>query len=160
MALCRRRELGVGGAGGQQRNRLTDFRGDTLYIWCYSAESIAAADLPFLQLEDEQHDFTVPVKLETGDGDIPAKRWFQLRLPLSEFETASIHPFEARQLHSLYFSQGADDKPHTLIIDEIKIDDRSAASPLAPELEEAFLDPPRMYKRKATTVTSTLVGIR
>ena len=117
------------------RNRPTDFHGDTLYIWCYSAEPIAAADLPFLQLEDEQHDFTVPVKLGAGDGDIPAKRWFQLRLPLSEFETASIHPFEARELHSLYFSQGAaDDKPHTLIIDEIKIDDRSEASPLAPEL--------------------------
>ncbi|MGA7375930.1 MAG: glucoamylase family protein [Candidatus Sulfotelmatobacter sp.] len=117
------------------RNRLTDFHGDTLYIWCYSPETIPAADLPSLQLEDEQHDFTIPVKLDTGDGDIPAKRWFQLRLPLSGFETASIHPFEARQLHSLYFSQGAaDDKPHTLIIDEIKIDDRSAASPLAPEL--------------------------
>jgi hypothetical protein len=117
------------------RNRQTDFHGDTLYIWCYSPEAIPAADLPSLQLEDEQHDFTIPIKLDTGDGDIPAKRWFQLRLPLSEFETASIHPFEARQLHSLYFSQGAaDDKPHTLIIDEIKIDDRSAASPLAPEL--------------------------
>ena len=125
------------------RNRLTDFRGDTLYIWCYSPEAIPAADLPFLQLEDEEHDFTVPVKLDTGDGDVPAKRWFQVRLPLSEFETASIHPFQARELHSLYFSQGvADDTPHTLIIDEIKIDDRSAASPVAPELRS----PPRSPK--------------
>jgi exo beta-1,2-glucooligosaccharide sophorohydrolase (non-reducing end) len=119
------------------RNRLTDFRGDTLYLWCYSPEPFPAADLPFLQLEDEQHDFTVPVKLDIS-GDVPAKRWFQVRLPLSEFETASIHPFQARELHSLYFSQGAaDDAPHTLIIDEIKIDDRSAASPVAPEVRSA-----------------------
>jgi exo beta-1,2-glucooligosaccharide sophorohydrolase (non-reducing end) len=88
------------------RNRLTDFRGDTLYMWCYSPETIPAADLPLLQLEDEQHNFTVPVKLETISGDVPAKRWFQVRLPLSEFETASVHPFQARELHSLYFSQG------------------------------------------------------
>ncbi|MGB9286960.1 MAG: hypothetical protein WCB59_23330, partial [Candidatus Sulfotelmatobacter sp.] len=113
------------------RNRLTDFRGDTLYMWCYSPEAIPAANLPMLQLEDEQHNFTVPVKLEAISGDVPAKRWFQVRLPLSEFETASVHPFQARSLHSLYFSQGAaDDTLHTLIIDEIKIDDRTSATPV------------------------------
>jgi len=38
----------------------------------------------------------------------------------------------------VYFSQGAtDDAPHTLIIDEIKIDDRSAASPVAAEVRAA-----------------------
>jgi len=130
------------------RNRLTDFRGDTLYMWCYSPEAIPAANLPLLQLEDEQHSFTVPVKLETISGDVPAKRWFQLRLPLTEFETASVHPFQARELHSLYFSQGAaDDTPHTLIIDEIKIDDRTAATPVAPEVRS----PPRSPKNVQAT---------
>jgi hypothetical protein len=122
------------------RNRLTDFRGDTLYIWCYSPETIPAADLPTLQLEDEEHDFTVPVKLEPASGDVPAKKWFQIRLPLSEFATASVHPFQARELHSLHFGQGnADDTPRTLIIDEVKIDDKSAASPVAAEVRS----PPR-----------------
>jgi hypothetical protein len=117
------------------RNRPTDFHGDTLFIWCYSPDVIPAADLPALQLEDESHDFTAPVKLETTAGDIPAKRWVQIRLPLSEFETASIHPFEARELHSLHFSQSVtDDTPHTLVIDEIKIDDSSVASPVALEV--------------------------
>jgi exo beta-1,2-glucooligosaccharide sophorohydrolase (non-reducing end) len=117
------------------RNRLTDFRGDTLYMWCYSPETIPAADLPTLQLEDEEHDFTVPVKLEAGSGDVPAKKWVQIRLPLSEFATASVHPFQARELHSLHFGQGdADDTPRTLIIDEVKIDDKSAASPVAVEV--------------------------
>jgi len=117
------------------RNRPTDFRGDTLYLWCYSPEAIPAADLPFIQLEDEQHDFTAPLKLDGIAGDMPAKHWVQIRLPLNEFETASIHPFQPRALHSVHFGQSeADNAPHTLIIDEIKIDDKSIASPVAPEV--------------------------
>lgn len=120
------------------RNRLTDFRGDTLYMWCYSPEGIPADDLPFIQLEDERHNFTAPLTLDGITGDMPAKRWVQLRLPLSEFVTASIHPFQARELHSVHFGQAAaDDTPRTLIIDEIKIDDRNAASPVAPEVRSA-----------------------
>jgi len=117
------------------RNREADFRGDTLYIWCYSPDGIPAADLPFIQLEDKEHDFTAPVKLDGIAGDLPAKRWVQVRLPLAEFMTASIHPFQARELHSVHFGQSAaDDTPRTLIIDEIKIDDKSAATPVAPEV--------------------------
>jgi hypothetical protein len=120
------------------RNRLTDFRGDTLYMWCYSPEGIPADDLPFIQLEDEDHNFTAPVTLDGITGDMPAKRWVQIRLPLSDFATASIHPFQARRLHSVHFGQAAaDDTPRTLIIDEIKIDDRNAASPVAPEVRSA-----------------------
>jgi hypothetical protein len=116
------------------RNRPTAFDGDTLYLWCYSPQAFPADDLPALQLEDEEHDFTAPVKLSIS-GDVPAKHWFQVRLPLSEFQTASIHPFQPSRLHSLHFSQSvADDAPHTLIIDEIKIDDKSESSPVAPEV--------------------------
>src|SRR6202050_3033453 len=89
------------------RNRPTDFRGDTLYMWCYSPDAFSADDLSFLQLEDEEHNFTAPVKLDGIEGDVPAKRWFQIRLPLSEFETASIHPFQAREIHRLYFTPDA-----------------------------------------------------
>ncbi len=117
------------------RNRPTDFRGDALYIWCYSAEAIPASDLPFIQLEDEEHDFTAPVKLDGLAGDVPAKRWVQLRLPLNQFATASIHPFQLHGLHSVHFGQSSsDDTPHTLIIDEIKIDDRSVSLPVAREV--------------------------
>jgi hypothetical protein len=116
------------------RNRQTDFHGDTLYIWCYSPEAIPATDLPSIQLEDEQHDFTAPITLDGPSGDVPAKRWVQLRLPLSEFATASVHPFQPHRLHSVHFGQSAiDNTPRTLIIDEIKIDDKSDASPVAPE---------------------------
>jgi exo beta-1,2-glucooligosaccharide sophorohydrolase (non-reducing end) len=117
------------------RNRPTDFDGDTLYLWCYSPQAFSADDLPFLQLEDEDHDFTAPVKLNSIADEVPAKHWFQVRLPLSEFQAASIHPFQASRLHSLHFSQSvADDTPHILIIDEIKIDDKDAASPVSTEV--------------------------
>ncbi len=120
------------------RNRPTDFHGDTLYMWCYSPEEIPAADLPFIQLEDEDHNFTAPVTLDGIAGDMPAKHWVQLRMPLSDFTTASIHPFQASELHSVHFGQSAaDNKPRTLIVDEIKIDDRSMASPVAPEVRSA-----------------------
>jgi hypothetical protein len=130
------------------RNRLTDFRGDTLYIWCYSAEEIPAADLPFIQLEDDDHNFTGPVKIEGLTGNVPAKRWVQMRLPLSEFSTASVHPFKFQSLHSIHFGQNAaDDTPRTLIIDEIKIDDKSTASPVAPEVKSP---PPAPQNVRAT----------
>ena len=120
------------------RNRSLDFRGDVLYMWCYSPEPIPASDLPVIQLEDEEHDFTAPLKLDGITGDLPAKRWVQVRLPLDKFTTASIHPFQPRKLHSLHFGQStSDDTPRTLIIDEIKIDDRSAASPVSPEVRNA-----------------------
>ncbi|HEY1660746.1 MAG TPA: glucoamylase family protein [Candidatus Sulfotelmatobacter sp.] len=117
------------------RNRPTDFDGDTLYLWCYSPQAFSADDLPFLQLEDEQHDFTAPLKLHSATDEIPAKHWFQIRMPLSEFQTASIHPFHPSQLHSLHFSQSeSDNAEHTLIIDEIKIDDKSMSSPVSTEI--------------------------
>ena len=124
------------------RNRPTDFRGDTLYLWCYSAEVIPAADLPSIQLEDEEHDFTAPVKLDGLAGDVPAKRWVQVQLPLNKFTTASIHPFQLNALHSIHFSQAAaDDTPRTLIIDEIKVDDRSIVSPLVAEVSSSMQAP-------------------
>jgi hypothetical protein len=120
------------------RNRPTNFLGDTLYMWCYAPQAIPAADLPAIQLEDEEHNFTAPLKLDGIAADIPAKHWIQVRLPLAEFQTASVHTFQARQLHSIYFSQSeTDNTPRTLIIDEIKIDDREMASPVAPEIRKA-----------------------
>jgi hypothetical protein len=106
------------------RNRPVDFQGDTLYFWCYSPETIPAADLPMVQLEDEEHNFSAPTAIDRFLGDLPAKKWVQVKLPLSEFRSASVHPFVARRLHGLYFLQGApDDTPRTLIVDEIKIDE-------------------------------------
>jgi exo beta-1,2-glucooligosaccharide sophorohydrolase (non-reducing end) len=105
-------------------NRPAEFRGDTLSFWCFSAEPIAAKDLPQIELLDAAHNFTAPLAFGKSAGNLPAGRWVQIRIPLRRFSSASIRPFDSRQLHSIFFSQGApDDKPHTLIIDEIRIDD-------------------------------------
>jgi len=124
------------------RNRPTDFRGDTLYIWCYSPEPIPAAGLPLVQLEDGHHNFTNALKLDGLTGDLPAKRWVQLHISLAEFTTASIHPFDVHQLHSIHFGQSAaDDTPRTLILDEIKIDDQSVAAPVSPQIRSVPSSP-------------------
>ncbi len=51
------------------------------------------------------------------------------RIPLREFTIGSIHQFEANRTAKIIFGQAtADAKEHTLIIDEIKIDDNAAAA--------------------------------
>jgi exo beta-1,2-glucooligosaccharide sophorohydrolase (non-reducing end) len=119
-------------------NRPADFHGDTLSFWCYSSEPINAADLPQVQLLDDAHNFTAPVSIGESIAGVPQGQWTQVRIPLRRLESASIRPFDPRQLHSVFFIQGASDgKQHTLIVDEIRIDNDvppaqlGAISPLA-----------------------------
>jgi len=57
-------------------------------------------------------------------GNLPAGRWVQVRVPLSEFRTGSIYAFRPQYLQNIVFLQGkADGALHTLILDEIGIDD-------------------------------------
>ena len=110
------------------RNRYPTFLGDTLFFWLYSPEPIPAGDLPLLWISDAQHNFSVSLPLEKFAAGIPAKKWVQVRIPLAQFVTASIHPLDPHQLKSITLSQNsANGKAHTLILDEIKIDDASAA---------------------------------
>ncbi len=110
-------------------NRPADFHGDTFSFWCYSAQPIASADLPQVELLDAVHNFTAPISLGKFVGDVPKGKWTQVRIPLRRFASASIRPFDPRQLHSVFFVQGAaDDKPHTLIVDEMRIDNDTLAA--------------------------------
>jgi len=115
------------------RNRLVQFQGDTLYFWCYSQQGIAAADLPLVRLEDAGRNFSSPLSLGEFAGDLPVGRWVQVRIPLSRFVTASIHDFSAQNLRIIVFSQNiADGAKHTLVIDEIRIDSKEAATSWPP----------------------------
>ena len=110
-------------------NRPADFRGDTLSFWCYSAKPVAAADLPLIQLTDDEHDFTERLPLSQFVHDLTPGEWKRVKIPLRLFATESIHPFDPRQLHSIFFAQGtADNTPHTLIVDEIRIDNEPLPS--------------------------------
>ncbi|HMD39297.1 MAG TPA: glucoamylase family protein [Candidatus Acidoferrum sp.] len=105
------------------RNRQPTFLGDTLLLWLYSPQAISAADLPMLRLSDDLEDFSAPLPLGKFAAGIPANKWVQVKIPLNQFVTASIHPLDAHRLKSITLNQSSSDaKPHTLLLDEIKID--------------------------------------
>ena len=115
------------------RNRFPEFKGHNLYFWCFAQEAIAAADLPMivlsstsegLQVAEFPSAFSGPLPLGTLAGDIPAGKWIQVRIPLSDFRTGSIYEFRPEYLRNVIFHQGRPDAtPHTLIIDEIQVGD-------------------------------------
>ena len=115
------------------RNRYPEFQGSDLYFWCFAPEAIPAADLPLitlsntgegLEVAESLGSFSVSLPVSRFSGDLPARRWVQIRIPLSEFHTGSIYEFQSKYLRSIIFHQGqADGKRHTLFLDEIRIDD-------------------------------------
>ncbi|MEQ7873956.1 glucoamylase family protein [Sphingomonas sp. ASV193] len=123
------------------RNRPTRWAGTTLYVWAWSDESIAARDLPQLALVDSltkdwSNNPTAPLPLSQFSGDIPARRWVRLAVPLTRFKGTNIDGFDPSRVSKLVFSQGAasDGRPHTLVLDDIRIqpDPGPAAAPPAP----------------------------
>lgn len=131
------------------RNRFPEFRGNALSLWCFAAQAVATADLPLLTLSNAREglqvaqfpgSFSEAVPLGKFSGDIPAGRWVQIRIPLAEFRSASIYEFQPRYLQNIIFHQNRPDGlRHTLILDEIRIDDaevgvggRTASNPLTP----------------------------
>lgn len=128
------------------RNRFPEFEGHNLYFWCYAPQAIAANDLPMLVLSNRSQGlqvaefpgaFTEPLALGKFAGDLPAGKWVQVRIPLSEFHTGSIYEFRPQDLQSVVFHQGrTDDARHVLILDEIRLGDdppAEAASLSVPE---------------------------
>jgi hypothetical protein len=115
------------------RDREISFIGGNLFFWCYSADGIAARALPEIRISDTNSQFSRALKLREFIGDLPANHWTQVKIPLAEFATASIHDLNPNLLESVVFTQDeADKSPHTLIVDEIKIDtDNATASPSA-----------------------------
>jgi hypothetical protein len=83
-------------------NRLPELAGRNLYLWCYAPQAMSAADLPLvilsnaregLQVAEFPGSFTEPVSLGKFAGGLPAGRWIQVKIPLSEFRAASIYSF-------------------------------------------------------------------
>jgi exo beta-1,2-glucooligosaccharide sophorohydrolase (non-reducing end) len=126
------------------RNREIRFEGDTLSFWCYTPAAIAAAALPVLRVLDTGFNFSAPLRWESFGGDLPARQWTQVKIPLAKFATASIQALDPQRMQSIVFGQGAaDGAAHALIIDEIEIE-RSGA------LESKIVRPatPRIFEAK------------
>lgn len=115
------------------RNRYPGMSGSNLYLWLRAAQPVRAADLPMLMLSTSARglqvaefpaSFTEPLPLGKYAGDLAAGKWVQVRIPLPDFKTASIYSFLAQHVQSVIFMQGnADSAKHTVIVDEIRIDD-------------------------------------
>ena len=115
------------------RNRYPEFSGHNLYFWCYAVTAIAAEDLPMivlsnrgegLQVAEFPAAFSEPLALGKIAGSIPAGKWTQVRIPFSEFHSASIYDLRPQDLQNIVFQQGRPDGVrHTLIIDEIRVGD-------------------------------------
>ena len=120
------------------RNRFPSMAGSNLYFWLYAPQAIAANDLPDIALSSTQQGlqvaqfppaFSKPIALGRFAGNIAAGSWQPVRIPFSEFETASIYEFHPDQLQNIIFVQAkTDGVRHVLILDEIRTDDDSAAS--------------------------------
>jgi exo beta-1,2-glucooligosaccharide sophorohydrolase (non-reducing end) len=110
------------------RNREINFVGSNLYLWCFSPEGTPATALPVLRIVDTNGQFSGPLNLQALSADLPPGRWVQIKIPLDRFSSASLLALDPHRLQSIIFSQGiADNTPHTLILDEIKIADAGAA---------------------------------
>ncbi len=123
------------------RNRPPELSGGNLYFWCFAPQAIAADALPSLVLSSSQGglqvaefpaSFTEPLPMGKVIGDLPAGRWIEVRIPLSEFRTASIYRFNPQYLQNVVFHQGrADSVQHTLIVDEFRVGDDPPSSSAA-----------------------------
>src|SRR5215471_5076547 len=115
------------------RNRFPEFAGHNLYFWCFAPQAIAAADLPYLilstareglQVAEFPASFTEDLPVGNFAGDLPARKWVRVRIPLSAFHSASIYDFHPERLQNIVLHQGrADGIRHTLMLDEFRIDD-------------------------------------
>jgi len=107
----------------QWRDRTVDFPGTDLWIWVCAPDGIRARNLPRLALRDASANFTQPLDLGEFAHDLAPGKWTRVRIPLAAFRTASLHAFEPHRLSTLVFVQGvADSAPHTLFLDDIRIE--------------------------------------
>jgi hypothetical protein len=115
------------------RDRTIEFPGANLWIWVWSPDPVPAVDLPHLAIRDVAGNFSSPLDLAGFAHDVPARMWTRLRVPLSAFRQASVNPLHPHQLDRLVFIQGkADGAPHTLYLDDIRIEDDPPAHQPAP----------------------------
>jgi hypothetical protein len=105
------------------RNRDLYFRGDTLYIWCFSDTILTGSALPLLAVRDSNGAFSSPLNLRPFVNSIAANHWTRLAIPLRAFATASIIVFDPHRIQALVFTQnGTDGVSHRVLLDEIRID--------------------------------------
>jgi len=105
-----------------------DRSGHTLSFWAFSETDLSADQSPLVRLTDANGGGTPGIRLIGMLEELPARTWVRVRLPFESF--VGIHnptrnrPFDPRRITTITIGQGLDDgRPHTLSLDDIKIDD-------------------------------------
>jgi hypothetical protein len=127
------------------RDREILFDGDTLSFWIYSPEAIAASALPAVRVHDRNRGFSEALEIGEFSGAILAKKWTRVLIPFRRILQASVTSFDPHRTGALVFEQAsADSNPHTLYLDEVRIEKGSALSGPA----KGVLRPPRNLKAR------------
>jgi len=114
-------------------NRYIDFKGDTLYLWIYSATEISSSNLPLICLRDSSNGFSKRLKMGDFAHGLTAGKWMRVALPLAQFTSASMHSFQPSRTNAIVFLQGQPDATkHTLLLDDIRIENAAAQGAPAP----------------------------
>ena len=127
----------------QFRNRTIEWAGDSLFLWLYSEDGIAAASLPRIAFADLDEGHTAPMPIGNFMPNLAPHLWTRLRIPLTRFTSTTIRPFEPRRLSAIILTQGeADNSAHTLLLDDIRVepngDHQAGKVPAAPSSLEAM----------------------
>lgn len=110
------------------RNAQLSWQGNTISFWVWAPELIKAADLPRVAMTDGEGGHTTAVPLRNFSADLSARRWTRVAVDMSGLQSQSLVHFNPAHLNSVLFSQNeGDGKPHTMYIDEIRIDDAASA---------------------------------
>ena len=105
------------------RNRQIDWAGDSLFLWLWSDEDVAAEDLPRIALVDLDEGHTAQMPMGTFTTGLKAKQWTRVQVPMEQFTSTSLKPFAATRLSGIVLAQGvADEKAHALYVDDIRIE--------------------------------------
>jgi hypothetical protein len=111
------------------RNRTVEFPGHFLWIWMCAPDGIRSGQLPLVTLRDVAGNFSHPLDIASFASNLPPGKWVRVRIPLDAFRTASVHPFDAHRLNTIALTQNvADAASHTLLLDDIRIEDAPAAT--------------------------------
>jgi hypothetical protein len=125
------------------RNRALHFTGDTLTFWCYEPKPLSMPNVPKLALRDEgrsprvpvvlapnltlndeDRNFTEPLDLAPYLSRLRIGEWTRIAIPIRAFHSTAVRVLDPQKVVALVFSQGkADDAEHTLLIDDISIED-------------------------------------
>jgi exo beta-1,2-glucooligosaccharide sophorohydrolase (non-reducing end) len=159
------------GTGGDWRVTLelkkhygvVDLSGRALSFYAYSETAIPADASPLVFVTDQRGEQSPSIPLLGTLEVLPAQKWTRVRLPFDSFvglfNSTTDARFDPAHLASLTILQGLDDNaPHTLAIDEVRVDDEQAAHGAAPSAPDAVQA--RGFERHIDLTWRAVAGVR